>query len=430
LDFDWTIKLAIIFILLLGSAFFSGSEVALFSLDRKNLESGLDRSGIIYRYLTNLINFPRRLLVTILVGNTLVNVAVSIVSVSLAIDISNYYKISLDIVLAIQIVLITVLILLFGELFPKVIASKSPLNFAKMIAIPLNYCSIVIYPVAEMITEIIKLASSRLSYDKSKSVLTKAELIDLANLGKEKGTIEENEHSLISSIVSFSGLSVNEVMTPRVDIKAVSVDDDYEKIVSVITNSGHSRIPVYKDNIDEIIGIVFAKDLLIFVKNPDLVNSFSLQSIIKKPLFVPETKLISDLLKEFQEKKIHLAIVVDEYGGTAGLITLEDIIEEVVGDIWDEFDKAENHLIRISDNEYVALGKTKLAEINEFLSVNIDVEDDDYDTLGGYILNKAGSIPKENYSFIELNLKFIVKEVQNKRIKKVIIEKLNTALDN
>ena len=430
MDLDWSIKLAIIFVLLLGSAFFSGSEVALFSLDRKNLESGLDKSGIIYRYLTNLINFPRRLLVTILVGNTLVNVAVSIVAVSLAIDISIHTHVSLDIVLAIQIVLITILILLFGELLPKVIASKNPLKFAKRIAIPLNYCSIVIYPVAEIITEIIKLASSRLNYDKSKSVLTKEELIDLANIGKEKGTIEEDEHSLISSIVSFAGLSVNEVMTPRVDIKAVSVDDDYEKIVNVITNSGHSRIPVYKDNIDEIIGIVFAKDLLVFVKNPELVNSFSLQSIIKKPLFIPETKLISDLLKEFQEKKIHLAIVVDEYGGTAGLISLEDIIEEVVGDIWDEFDKEENQLIKISDTQYIALGKAKLDEINESLAVNIAVEDDDYDTLGGYILDKAGSIPKENYSFSEFDLKFTVKEVQNKRIKKVIIEKLNSASDN
>ena len=146
MDLDWSIKLAIIFVLLLGSAFFSGSEVALFSLDRKNLESGLDKTGVIYRYLTNLINYPRRLLVTILVGNTIVNVAVSIVAVSLAMDISNYFNFSLDITLIIQIVVITILILLFGELFPKVIASKNPFKFAKIIAIPLNFCSIVIYP--------------------------------------------------------------------------------------------------------------------------------------------------------------------------------------------------------------------------------------------------------------------------------------------
>lgn len=427
MDFDWSIKLAFIFILLLSSAFFSGSEVALFSLDRKNLESALDKSGVVYRYLTNLINFPRRLLVTILIGNTLVNVAVSIVGVSLAIDISAYFNISLDITLIIQIIVITILILLFGELFPKVIASKNPVKFAKIIAIPLYYCNIIIYPVAETITEIIKLSSSKLSFDKSKSALTKEELIDLANIGKEKGTIEEDEHSLISSLVSFAGLSVNEVMTPRVDIKAVSIDDDYEKIINVITTSGHSRIPVYRDSIDEIVGILFAKDLLAFVKNPDLVKKFSLESLLKKTLFIPETKLINELLKEFQEKKVHLAIVVDEYGGTAGLISLEDIIEEVVGDIWDEFDKEENHLIKISDNHYVALGKTKLSEINETFNVDISTDDDDYDTLGGFILNNAGSIPKDNYSFVSNNIRFIVKEVQNKRIKKVIIEKLNSA---
>lgn len=427
MDFDWSIKLAFIFILLLSSAFFSGSEVALFSLDRKNLESALDKSGVVYRYLTNLINFPRRLLVTILIGNTLVNVAVSIVGVSLALDISAYFNISLDITLIIQIIVITILILLFGELFPKVIASKNPVKFAKIIAIPLYYCNIIIYPVAETITEIIKLSSSKLSFDKSKSALTKEELIDLANIGKEKGTIEEDEHSLISSLVSFAGLSVNEVMTPRVDIKAVSIDDDYEKIINVITTSGHSRIPVYRDSIDEIVGILFAKDLLAFVKNPDLVKKFSLESLLKKTLFIPETKLINELLKEFQEKKVHLAIVVDEYGGTAGLISLEDIIEEVVGDIWDEFDKEENHLIKISDNQYVALGKTKLSEINETFNIDISTDDDDYDTLGGFILNNAGSIPKDNYSFVSNNIRFIVKEVQNKRIKKVIIEKLNSA---
>lgn len=429
MDFDWSIKLALIFVLLLSSAFFSGSEVALFSLDRKHLDSGLDKTGITYRYLINLINFPRRLLVTILIGNTLVNVAVSIVAVSLAIDFAEYFNLSLDIILIIQIILITILILLFGELFPKVVASKNPFAFAKAIAVPLNICNIIIYPVAETITEIIKISSSKFTFDKSKSALTKGELIDLANIGKEKGTLEDDEHSLISSLVAFSGLSVNEVMTPRVDIKAVSVNDNFEKIINVITESGHSRIPVFDDNIDEIVGIVFAKDLLVFIKSPDLIRNFSLKSLIKKPLFIPETKLINDLLKEFQAKKVHLAIIVDEYGGTAGLISLEDIIEEVVGDIWDEFDKEENHLIKINDYQFIALGKTTLQEINETFGVNISLPDDDYDTLGGYILNKAGSIPKINYEFADFGIKFIVSEVQNKRIKKVILEKLN-ARDN
>ncbi|HCY77570.1 MAG TPA: metal transporter [Ignavibacteriales bacterium] len=430
MDFDWTVKLVLIFVLLLSSAFFSGSEVALFSLDKKNLEANLDKTSILYRYLTNLINFPRRLLVTILIGNTLVNVAVSIVAVALAIDISNQFNISLDIALTFQIVVITILILLFGELLPKVLASKDPYRFAKIIAIPLHYCSIIIYPVSETLTEIIKLSSSKLYFDKSKSALTKEELVDLANIGKEKGTLEDDEHSLISSLVAFTGLSVSEVMTPRVDIQAVSVNDDYEKIIKVITQSGHSRIPIYKYNLDEIVGIIFAKDLLIYVKDPSLIKSFNLNTLIKKPLFIPETKLISELLKEFQEKKVHLAIVVDEYGGTAGLISLEDIIEEVVGDIWDEFDKAENHILEINDNQFVALGKTKLNEINETLNAKILIEDDDYDTLGGFILSRAGSIPKVDFSVTDYGLRFIVKEIQNKRIKKVLIQKLNTTEDN
>jgi len=430
LDFDWTVKLGLIFILLLSSAFFSGSEVALFSLDKKNLEANLDKTGTLYRYLTNLINFPRRLLVTILIGNTLVNVAVSIVAVALAIDVSIYFNISLDIALTLQIIIITILILLFGELLPKVIASKNPLRFAKVIAIPLNICSIIIYPISETLTEIIKLSASKLYFDKSKSALTKAELVDLANIGKEKGTIEDDEHSLISSLVAFTGLSVSEVMTPRVDIKSVSINDDYDTIIKVITQSGHSRIPIYKDNLDEIVGVVFAKDLLIFVKDPGLIKSFNLNTLIKKPLFIPETKLISELLKEFQEKKVHLAIVVDEYGGTAGLISLEDIIEEVVGDIWDEFDKAENQILEINDGQFVALGKTKLNEINETLNTKILIEEDDYDTLGGFILSRAGSIPKIDFSFNDYGLRFVVKEIQNKRIKKVLIEKLNSAKDN
>ncbi len=426
MEIEWFYKVIIIFVLLFGSAFFSGSEVALFSLDKKKLDSNFNQTGIIYRYLINLISFPRRLLVTILIGNTIVNVAASIVAVTIAIDISNQFGFSIDIILSIQILLITLLVLLFGELFPKLIASKNPIRFAKLIAIPLNIFSVIIYPITELITEILKLSSSTLNFDKSKSALTKTELVDLANISKEKGAIEEGEHSLISSIVMFSAITVNEVMTPRVDMIAVPSNENYEGIVDIIKNSGHSRIPVYKNNIDEIIGIIFAKDLLYFINSENSFKNFSLGKLIKKPLFIPETKLINELLQEFQEKKIHLAIVVDEYGGTAGLITLEDIIEEVVGDIWDEFDREENTITEVDVNKYIALGKTKLFDLNEQLNTNIIFEDDDYDTLGGLILDKAGSIPKEGYSIVIGEFKFTVKEIQKKRIKKVEVEKLES----
>lgn len=424
MEVEWFVKLFIILILLLGSAFFSGSEVALFSLDKKKLDSNFNRSGIIYRYLINLISYPRRLLVTILIGNTIVNVAASIVAVSIAIDLSNLFNISLDLLLTFQILVITILILLFGELFPKMIASKNPVKFAKYIAVPLNFCTIIIYPVAEIIAEILRLSSSSLKFDKSKSAISNEELVELTNIGKEKGAIEEGEHSLISSIVMFAGITVDEVMTPRVDIVAVPVEENYDGIIKTITNSGHSRIPVYKNNLDEIIGIIFAKDLLKFIRVNNSLEKFSLESLMKKPLFVPETKPINELLKEFQEKKVHLAIVVDEYGGTSGLITLEDIIEEVLGDIWDEFDKEEDEIISIDDKRFIALGKTKLDDLNEQLHTNIIVEDNDYDTLGGFIFNKAGNIPKEGFSFVSGNFRYTVKEIQKRRIKKVMIEKI------
>jgi len=424
LEVEWFVKLFIILILLLGSAFFSGSEVALFSLDKKKLDSNFNRSGIIYRYLINLISYPRRLLVTILIGNTIVNVAASIVAVSIAIDLSNLFNISLDLLLTFQILIITILILLFGELFPKMIASKNPVKFAKYIAVPLNFCTIIIYPVAEIIAEILRLSSSSLKFDKSKSAISNEELVELTNIGKEKGAIEEGEHSLISSIVMFAGITVDEVMTPRVDIVAVPVEENYDGIIKTITNSGHSRIPVYKNNLDEIMGIIFAKDLLKFIRVNNSLEKFSLESLMKKPLFVPETKPINELLKEFQEKKVHLAIVVDEYGGTSGLITLEDIIEEVLGDIWDEFDKEEDEIISIDDKRFIALGKTKLDDLNEQLHTDIIVEDNDYDTLGGFIFNKAGNIPKEGFSFVSGNFRYTVKEIQKRRIKKVMIEKI------
>lgn len=423
MEIDWFIKLCIIFLLLLGSAFFSGSEVALFSLDKKKLDLNFNQNGVLHRYLTTLISFPRRLLVTILIGNTIVNVAASIVAVSIAVEISSQLNISIEILLTVQILVLTILILIFGELLPKIIASKNPVKFAKFIAVPLTICNLLIYPVAEFIAEILRLSSKNISFNKHRSALSKDELVELANISKERGAIEENEHSLISGIVMFGALTVQEVMTPRVDIIAVSINEKFEELVKTITASGHSRIPVYNNNLDEIIGIVFAKDMLKYVNNESVKSEFSLKNIIKKPLFIPETKLINELLKEFQIKKIHLAIVVDEYGGTSGLITLEDIIEEVLGEIWDEYDKAENDIIILDNNRVIALGKTKLEDLNDQINSSILI-DDDYETLGGYIFNKAGSIPKEGFSFEEGNFRFTVKEIQKKRIKKVLIERL------
>ena len=426
MDVDWQIKIIIILILFVGSAFFSGSEIALFSLNRKNIKNDLSANHMIGRHLFQLLQFPRRLLVTILIGNTIVNVAASIIAVSLALEFAAYYSISTEIALTAQIILLTLLIVIFGELIPKVWASKNPFRFAKICAVPLYLMSTILYPISEIITEAIRVSVSKLKFDKTKMAMKPDELSELAKLSRERGTIVEEEQGLIHSIVNFRSVFVQEVMTPRVDIVAVSDDSNLRELLEIINSTGHSRLPLYHNDLDNITGVVYAKDLLPFIKDMEKQKTFSVKNIARKVLFVPRTKMISDLMRVFQEKKMHIAVVVDEYGGTAGVITLEDILEEIIGEIRDEFDKEESPVVKVSEGKFIVLGKFPISELNELLDSNIITNENDFETIGGMVLNQAGHIPKEGYSFSLENHNFTVKEIANKRIKKVLIERINT----
>jgi putative hemolysin len=424
LDISWQVKLISLFICLMFSAFFSGSEVALFSLDRRKLKSNDNGSPLISRYLLNLLENPRRLLVTILLGNTIVNVGASIIGVALAIEYSKYSGISEELVLTLQIIILTLLILLFGEVTPKIWGARNSFALARIICIPLYWINVLIYPVSETLTELIKSLTPTNRLKKARMAIQPEEISELANLGHERGTIIEEEHGLIQSIVSFRSVAVHEVMTPRVDMVAISVDTKFEELVEIITRTGHSRLPLYRDTLDEIAGIIYSKDILPYLKKEELRPRISLARIARKAMFIPKTKMINDLMLEFQEKRMHIAIVVDEYGGTAGLITLEDIIEEIIGEIRDEYDKEESSIIKQGDNSYLVLGKLSVDELNELLDLNIKPENEEYETLGGLVLNHAGQIPREGYTFQLENHKFTVKEVVNKRIKKVLVEKV------
>lgn len=426
MEIDWELKIISLLLLFLASAFFSGSEIALFSLNRKSLKNDLPANRLVGRYLNLLLQFPRRLLVTILLGNTIVNVAASIIAVSIALDFSTRFGIAKEIALTAQIIILTLLIVVFGELIPKVWASKNPLKFSRICAIPLYFMSTVLYPVSETLTELIKLSISKLKFDKTKIAMKPDELTELAKLSHERGTIVEEEQGLIHSIVSFRSVAVHEVMTPRVDVVAVSDDTDFDELLGIINSSGHSRLPLYKDDLDNILGVIYAKDILPFIKNNSGREKFSLGSIARAVIFVPKTKMINNMMHEFQEKKMHIAVVVDEYGGTAGVVTLEDILEEIIGEIRDEYDKEENPVTKLSENEFIALGKVSIDDLNELLNTDISSENEDFETLAGLVLNHAGHIPKEGYSFKLANHKFTVKEVFNKRIKKVQINKLNS----
>ena len=423
MEIDWLYKLGTLIILLILSALFSGSEVALFSLNRKKIEKYFEKSSYRLSYLKSLLDAPRRLLVTILIGNTVVNVAASIIAVSLALEFAAWKGIQINIILTVQIILLTIVVLIFGELIPKVYASKNPLKFSSVVIFPVYWISAIIFPLSELITELIKIISSKIKFDKSRSVITEEELSSLGEIAQQKVKIEEEEQEIIASFVEFKTVVISEIMTPRVDIISVPNTISYDELISTITKSGHSRIPVFGESLDEILGFVYAKDLLPFINDEEKRKEFSIVNLIRPALFVPEAKRINILLSEFQEKKMHIAIVVDEYGGTSGLVTLEDIIEEVVGEIWDEFDQQEQNIKEVGKNKFVVQGKTTIHELNEWFDESLVEENEDYDTVGGMIYNAAGSVPKEDFSLTVGNYKFTVKEVLKKRIKKVILEK-------
>ena len=423
MDFDWSLQIVILFFLLAASAFFSGSEVALFTIEKRKIKDQFKKHKLLLSYLNILIDRPRKLLVTILVGNTVANVAASIVAVTLAIDLAPVIGLAKELAISLQIVVLTILVLLFCELLPKVFASRNPVLFTKITIVPMYWINVLIYPVSEALAELIKATTSKIKIDKTKTVLTKQEISDLSDIGQEKGTLEEEEQELIKSIVSFRQKVAGEIMTPRVDINAISNKFTLDEIVEMINETGHSRFPLYLDDMDNIIGILYAKDILPFLKTDKSNEIVQLSKMVRKAMFVPKEKKVDDLLREFQKRKMHIAIVVDEFGGTSGLITMEDIIEEVVGEIWDEYDREEDSIKEVSDDKFMVLGKTPINEINDVIGVEVINEESDFETVGGFVFKTAGFIPKEGYNFKTENYKFTVKEVLRKRIKKVLIEK-------
>jgi len=421
LEFIFSFKAVILLLCFFLSAFFSGSEVALFSLNPKKIKLQF-KGKTTQRYLTQLLEFPKRLLVTILIGNTLVNTTASIIAVSIALEVVEKYKYPDNIILPIQVILLTVLLVLVGEISPKIYASKRPVTFAKVVAVPLFFIHAVLYPVAEVMTELLRISTSKLRKRKKRKAISHEDFSHLAKLGHEDGTLAENEQELIEGLINYKNVLVKEIMSPRVDIKAVSSDATLDEIITVIKNCGHSRIPVYKTDIDDILGILYAKDLLPYFSKGSAKQNFSLMKCMHKVIYIPETKIISELLHEFQEKNIHLAIAVDEFGGTAGLITLEDILEEIVGEIRYESDKEEDKIKKIDNDVYTVAGSATLHEVNEYFDLKLPDSESDFETIGGYVIHQAGTIPAENFSIPLGRYVFTVAEIRKKRVLKIRVQ--------
>jgi len=389
ISIDIAIILLIIILMLFCSALVSGAEVAYFSLapnDVKSLNNDKSKKATL---TLKLLSNPNKLLAIILITNNFINIGIIVLSTYLTAGIFNFQNNSI-LKFFIQIVVITFVIVLFGEITPKVYANRNALLFSKWMCKPLNLFSKIFSPLSFLLTSSTSFIDKRLK--QKKEVVSMDEIAEALELTAEDQQTEE-EQKILKSIVEFGNIDVKEIMKSRVDVVAIEEHLQFEQLIKLVVDSGFSRIPVFKESFDNVIGLLYIKDLIPHLEEKE---NFNWQNLIRPAYFVPETKMISDLLKEFQDKKIHLAIVVDEYGGTSGIVTLEDILEEIVGEINDEFDDDGNYFSILDEHNFIFEGKISLNDFLKTVKGELDYFDEtkgDADTLAGLILELKGGIP-------------------------------------
>ena len=408
--------------LLVSSALVSGTEVAFFSLSQTDINA-LSNNGKEKNIVVSLLEKPRKLLATILITNNFINILIVLLFAALAETLFadfNYqlslYFFTIPLRFLIEIVLVTFLILLFGEVLPKVYASRNALRFSKKMAKFIQTINLLLTPFSLPLITLTKWIERKLGSKNSNfSVETLSQALELTS----EGATTKDEQKILEGIVNFGNTETVQIMKPRIDVFALSDEETYEVVLDKILKNGYSRNPVYKENIDNIIGVLYAKDLLAHLDK----TTFNWQDLVRAPFFVPENKKLDDLLSDFRAKKNHLAIVVDEYGGTSGLVTLEDVIEEIVGDINDEFDVDELFYSKIDENNYIFEGKIS---IKDFCSVLDDEEEaifeeekGESETLAGFILEISGKFPKKGAKINFKNYTFTIEALDKKRIKQI-----------
>jgi gliding motility-associated protein GldE len=415
-DYGLTTGLIINALLLIVSALLSASEIAYFKLKQEDIEKLKSGNSQIASRVLKLIDKPGRLLNTILTANIIVTVAFVLVAAflrSLFFDFSGNPAAAF----AILFVITTFILLIFGEVIPKIIASRNQLKTAMMLSLPMRYIEIIFIPVTSLLTLSSSFVKSRAGH-----LFSNAGMNDLSGaLELNSDKINEDE-KILKGILNFGNINVSEIMCPRIDVTSININLGFNKVKSVIIESGFSRIPVFSGSFDSVKGILYAKDVLPHTNSSD---NFRWQTLMRPVHFVPETKKINELLKEFQIKKIHMAVVIDEFGGTSGIITLEDILEEIVGEITDESDEDEKMHRKLDDQTYIFEGKILL---NDFFKI-IEMEDDRFDdvrgeseTLAGLILELTGEIPQKGQVVIYHNFKFRIESADKRRIKEIRVE--------
>lgn len=419
---SFIISIVILIILLMCSALISGAEVAIFSLTKSNLDEGLENKSPAMLIIATLLERPKKLLATILVANNFINIAI----VLLFAYIGNTVFSSVSNVLfrfLLEVISATFLILLFGEIIPKIYASRNSVKFSTFMARPIRVLDVIFSPLSLPMRFItIKIQNK---FGKQRSNISVDQLSQALELTNSEDTTQE-EQKLLKGIVSFGNTVTKQVMRPRMDIFALNIDTPFDTIIQDIVENGYSRIPIYKDSIDSIKGVLYAKDLLPHLNK----KNFDWTTILREPFFVPANKKLDDLMVEFQTKKVHLAVVVDEYGGTYGLVSLEDIIEEIVGDISDEYDDEDLVFTKLNDYNYSFEGKTPLKDVYKIVGIENDAEffeakKGEAETLAGFVLEIAGGFPKVGSKINFENYVFTVEALERKRIKQIKITLLD-----
>jgi gliding motility-associated protein GldE len=409
-----------IFILLIIVAFVSAAESAFFSLTPTDMEELKTSGTTTDEKIIKLISPPKRLLATLLISVNFLSIAIVILNATFVFGENGLFDFSNNHLLGfiIQVVVVTFLILLVGEVTPKIYAIQNPLRATRILVYFVQFLQGLFYPVSSflmfstsLLDKLIKPIWHPISVD---------ELSHALELTNDEG-IPDDDHKILKRIVKFGNIDVKQIMKPRTDIAAFEIGIGYKKLLEEITKYGFSRVPIYKEKLDNIAGVLYAKDLLPFLNEPD---NFNWQGIIRPPFYVPENKKIDDLLREFQHKKIHLAIIVDEYGGTSGIVSLEDVIEEIVGEINDEFDDDDLTYSKLDNNNFVFEGKAHLNDVYRIMEINGEAFEDakgEADSLAGLILEIEGRIPTKNEKIKFKNLLFTIESADNRKIKRVKI---------
>ncbi|MBX9806946.1 MAG: gliding motility-associated protein GldE [Flavobacteriaceae bacterium] len=414
LDTNLVFGFIAIFGLLFCSALVSGAEVALFSLSQKDIDDTLQEHPSKGKIISELLEKPKKLLATLLVANNFINIGVVILFSYVGHNIFSAVN-SPILKFILEVIVVTFLILLFGEVLPKVYASRNNIKFAKLIAYPVAGLDKLLSPISLPMRKVTIYLHNKLGKQKTNfSVDQLSQALELT----DSDETSSDEQKILEGIVTFGNTDTKQVMSPRMDIFALEIEESFQSIYSKIIEKGFSRIPVYRDNIDQIEGVLFVKDLLPHINKEE----FDWKTLLREPFFVPENKKIDNLLKDFQSMKSHLAIVVDEYGGTSGLVSLEDIIEEIVGDISDEFDGDNSNYSIIDDKNYLFEGKINLKDFYRVIDVDeelFEIKKGEAETLAGFILEILGNFPKKDQKITFENCLFSIETVDKKRVKQI-----------